>query len=168
MGASMLIAASKAPVYENQDDPRNQPEFVTDLDQIKTRITQADYIKWAREILLEDDGNRWYSMLPDHVAERLEEGITDLIPRDEHGAPEYTEEEFDWSAIFTDTQVAKVVEQAVTDVLENERDTAWIPFGDRWYILSGGLSHSDAPTDACEPLWLLGELGLFDDPFPRP
>lgn len=45
MGADMLVAATKAPIYENQDDPRHQPEFVTDLDQIKARITQADYIK---------------------------------------------------------------------------------------------------------------------------
>lgn len=167
MGADMLIAVTKAPVYENQDDPRNQPEFVTDMGKIEARVKQADYTKWARELLLEDEGCRWSELVPEHVQERLEEGITDLIPRDEHGAPEYTEEEFDWSTIFTDDQVTETVMKTVVDIMENQRQTSWVCLDDKWYVMSGGLSRGDAPTDACEPIWFVHELGLFDEPFPR-
>lgn len=117
---------------------------------------------------MEDEGCRWSELVPEHVSDRLQEGITDLIPRDEHGAPEHTEEEFDWSTIFTDDQVAEVVTKVVADIMENHRQTSWLCLDDKWYIMSGGLSWGDAPTEACEPIWFVHELGLFDDPFPRP
>lgn len=117
MGADMLIAVTKMPVHVDQADPVNRPSFVQDHDLIRERAAQPDYVAAAREILLEDEAGRYRDLVPEHVVDQLFEGVEGLIPRDEHGAPEFSPEEFDWSTVFTDDQVVEAVMQAVDDIV---------------------------------------------------
>jgi hypothetical protein len=54
-------------------------------------------------------------------------------------------------------------EEAVAELLGRSRDTAWITIDGKNYIVTGGLSTGDSPTDAYEHVELLDELGIWEE-----
>lgn len=46
----------------------------------------------------------------------------------------------------------------------NSRDLAFDQIAGNWYVLTGGLSTGDAPTDAFKPILAIDEVGLWDTP----
>lgn len=50
------------------------------------------------------------------------------------------------------------------EALGNNRDTTVREIGGRYYLLTGGMSWGDTPTDSFDNVGLMGDLAVFDEP----
>lgn len=191
MSSSMLIAATKAPVYTTPDKNGNV-EIVTDYVLIVKQSSQLHLVKKFAD-LANADGDGFF----DYPA------ITENLSDDEleHFGAEFDDTEGIEARRLT--LVTSVVDKALGLIFNNYLDLvnaenmaleAGIPFentvplelsnevtwiSDRYnaatawskspaFLLSGGLSSGDTPTEAFPALVLLDYLGLFSVPFQRP
>jgi hypothetical protein len=56
------------------------------------------------------------------------------------------------------------LQHASRDLTQRNREVAVITVAGRRYMVSGGMSWGDPPTDACDALDLIGYFDLFDEP----
>lgn len=75
-------------------------------------------------------------------------------------------EEFNDDSTKTDSELLlQAADAAVLFLFEKpRRDMAVVELTDVKWFLTAGMSSGDSPTDAYDPLALVGELGVFDKP----
>jgi len=158
MGADMLLAGMRAP-WAPAGQPAPTPAQISAVakERLATKdvaqILGSDLIYYIPNSVAPDDG--WYEVAYDGNTEFLARFYTDA----EKGLPDG--ERVTDEALLTIARDA--LGNALDTILNNPREVTGyrMPNGEEWWF-TGGLSHGDPPTEAYEPMNLLGELGLFD------
>lgn len=173
MSASMLITTALGPDMAPDAGSSDASHMILDRRPIEDLIQRRDVLNRAvRTLIHEDDLGYQYEVIDegdlepfdvtfdseDQVTQEqrdlalrvLRAAIDELFPLDDADSPDDTSARpFDMS-----------------------RDLTWniIEHGGmrRTQLMTGGLSYGDHPTEAFAPLHLIAEIGLFDQPFPRP
>lgn len=181
MSAFMLINTALAPDIDlgpditpgTDDGSIDWPLMTPDRRPIEDRIQSRDVLnRAALAFIHEDDLGYQYEIVDegdlelfdvtidseDQVTQEqrdlalrvLRAAIDELFPLDDTGSPDDTSARpFDLS-----NELAwNVIEQ---DGMQRNQ------------LMTGGLSYGDHPTEAFAPLHLISEIGLFDQPLPRP
>ncbi len=71
--------------------------------------------------------------------------------------------EFIWGETRPYAEVKDYLRDAVRVGMDEDdrRDTGWMQITEPGkYIITGGMSWGDNPTEACQPLWALDEAGI--------
>lgn len=95
------------------------------------------------------------------VTEPKSTWLNRILEADIAAFAETTEDYYYWSESYEDGLVEGVTEELRTAIEEcynyhQNRETGWFIEGDRTYVISGGMSWGDDPTD------VLREIYLFD------
>lgn len=175
MSASMLITTALGPDMApgTDDGSPDAPQMLLDRRPIEDRIQSRDVLnRAALAFIHEDDLGYQYEIVDegdlelfdvtidseDQVTQEqrdlalrvLRAAIDELFPLDDTNSPDHASaRSFDLS------------DEVTWNVIEHGGMR-------RTQLMTGGLSHGDHPTEAFAPLHLIAEIGLFDQPLPRP
>jgi hypothetical protein len=167
MSAEMLIAACNAPVY-NTLGQYGFPEVVTDHELLITRATDAALDDLVKLIRSREDGENGV------FGASLDDDQLDLFDED-HDSDAGIASQRRELALDVLKDVLSEVFPSIGGFgkghpeLSSEVTYMWVGIGDqkRTVLVTGGLSHGDAPTDVMPALTVLDMLNLFDEPFVR-
>lgn len=154
MGADMLLVSVQAPMTE-------EGVQLTDFNLLRHRVTAAT-VQRAKDVFAETEP---WGVVPQDMATRITDGtVTDL----------------DWEHLVLDLVHALFCGQTKTITLSDgsvrpahwadegiyERQITEYTLKGITYVMTGGLSHGDYPTEMCEVVNFLDQLALFDELFP--
>lgn len=164
MGRDMLIAFTPAPVLDDEASEEAKRQNQIDADE-GARTGTLDGVMWARR--------RIQLAIVGRIAPMLEKlSDTELAGIGENNLGWGWDELYDEDENENETQgregpvriLSKAAEEAVISVLGPNREVAEAVIQGRRYLFSGGLSWGDSPTQACDDIWLIDDLGITYDP----
>ena len=162
MGRDMLIAFTPAPVLDDEASEEAKRQNQLDADE-GARTGTLDGVMWARRrIQLAIVGR----IAP--VLEKLSDRELNELGESNLG--------WGWDELYDEDEnetqgregsvriLSQAAEEAVVHVIGENREVMGAVIQGRRYLLSGGPSWGDSPTQAYDDIWLIDDLGITYDP----